>query len=187
MMRPFWSLVVSFWYCSFHVTTCTAPVGQKIHAYFTQKPMTLMGTKNESDDLRLHHLCFVLSSYHYVLQVSGSLRGYWVPQVLSILHHLQTTDYGLGGGCIMLIRVTVDKALIWKSRKMGKNSIPVWVSSFRTFKSPSSPPHAMKPWSLFHDTHFNLMLFGIAICKEEKRCLLAKISQFCWVAKTAGQ
>lgn len=26
MMSPFWSLVVSFWYCSFHVTTCTAPV-----------------------------------------------------------------------------------------------------------------------------------------------------------------
>lgn len=25
MMSPFWSLVVSFWYCSFQVTTCTAP------------------------------------------------------------------------------------------------------------------------------------------------------------------
>lgn len=25
MMSPFWSLVVSFWYCSFQVTTCTEP------------------------------------------------------------------------------------------------------------------------------------------------------------------
>lgn len=25
MMSPFWSLVVNFWYCSFQVTTCTAP------------------------------------------------------------------------------------------------------------------------------------------------------------------
>lgn len=94
MMRPFWSLVVSFWYCSFHVTTCTAPVGQENTCIFHTEMHDPDGHKNESDDLRLHHLCFVLSSYHYVLQVSGSLRGYWVPQVLSILHHLQTTDDG---------------------------------------------------------------------------------------------
>ena len=37
------------------------------------------------------------------------------------------------------------------------------VSSFKTFKRPSSPPQAMWPWSLFQEIHFSLVLLGMAI------------------------
>lgn len=50
---------------------------------------------------------------------------------------------------------------MWSSR-----TLPDCVSSFSTFSRPSSPPQAMQPWSLFHDTHFRWMLFGIAICTD---------------------
>ena len=32
-----------------------------------------------------------------------------------------------------------------------------------TLRRPFSPPHAIQPWSEFHDMHFNRILFGIAI------------------------
>lgn len=32
-----------------------------------------------------------------------------------------------------------------------------------TLSKPVSPPHAIQPWSVFHDKHFNFTLFGIAI------------------------
>ena len=41
--------------------------------------------------------------------------------------------------------------------------IPDWVSSLNTLRSPSSPPQAMYPCSLFHDIDANFTLLGIAI------------------------
>lgn len=51
--------------------------------------------------------------------------------------------------------------------------LPVCVSNFKTFSNPSSPPHAMNPWSLFQDMHFSFTLLGMAIWKATTATLTA--------------
>lgn len=48
----------------------------------------------------------------------------------------------------------------------GDDHLPVCVSNLKTFSNPSSPPHAMNPWSLFQDIHFSFTLLGTAICNR---------------------
>lgn len=51
-------------------------------------------------------------------------------------------------------------------KRKKKSHLPVCVSNFKTFSNPSSPPQAMKPWSLFQEIHLNRTLPGIAIWKR---------------------
>lgn len=91
IMSPFWSLVVSFWYCSFQVTTCTAPASVWVRRWVI------------SPELASHPyqvLLCVLQMLQTVLWTgltyrcdpleSGSWTGYWERQDLWLWHHLQT-------------------------------------------------------------------------------------------------
>uniref|UniRef100_A0A8W7Q0I8 Uncharacterized protein n=1 Tax=Anopheles coluzzii TaxID=1518534 RepID=A0A8W7Q0I8_ANOCL len=83
--------------------------------------------------------------------------------------------------CCDSFHVTTWMADLWPSsvwfidRLLACSALPGWAdtavllacSSFSTFSSPSSPPTATYPWSLFQAIQFNRVLFGIAICGKE--------------------
>lgn len=77
MMSPFWSLVVSFWYCSFQVTTCTAPECVWVRGHIFTKGF--FNTLDAPHSWRTYR-CDPLES--------GSWTGYWEQQDLWPWHHL---------------------------------------------------------------------------------------------------
>lgn len=65
--------------------------------------------------------------------------------------------------------------------------LPVCVSNFKTFSNPSSPPQAMKPWSLFQEIHLNRTLPGIAIWKRSILYLYTAITIMFYFKNTLSE